>query len=341
MSNINVGVIGSMMFNAQEVVECLEELIDERINVFVYSNDSKGESIYTNKVMYTVEELNENVFDRLKYAIFCGDNKTSEKYVPIAIEKRCIVIDNSSNFRLNEDIPLISVGSNDEDVYKHKGVILTPNASVIQLSRSLKIIDELYNVKKVVVSTYQSVSMVGKKAIEEYSINQYIHLPEYNAFPYMHSKFHYSIKDNIIPQTSEFDLDSGFSKEEISLAEEIKKILGNHIELTATCVTVPTLRGLAQSVYVETDNEVDVALIKNKFMNDEYVQLKDDLENQIYPLVKDCYYCKKSIVGRIRKDMFNSKGIHLYIVGDNLCFGTYYNAVMILKLLIERGDDVA
>ena len=115
---------------------------------------------------------------------------------------------------------------------------------------------------------------------------------------------------------------------------ETKKILGNHIDLIATCVRVPTYRGHGESIYVELNDEIDIELFKKVIKSDEYMELKDDIERQIYPLVNECYYSKKSIIGRIRKDLFNNQAINYYIVGDNLYLGAAYNAVMILKKLI-------
>lgn len=339
MNKIRVGVVGATGLVGNEMIKCLEDLNNENIEIVALaSSRSKGETIYTEKGKYIVEELNDNSFDKLDYAIFSGGNEISEKYAKIAVDKGCVVIDNSSYFRLKEDVPLISIGSNDEQMYEHKGIIANPNCSTIQLMRSLKLIDNLFGIKKVIVSTYQSVSGIGKAAVEEYTLNQYINLPEYRSFPFINSKVHYCIKDNVIPQIDDFDLDNGFSKEELKMTNETKKILGNHIELNATCIRVPTLRGHGESVYVETNQKIDIDMIKKVFKEDEYIDLKDDLENQIYPLIGECYYNKKAIIGRVRKDLFNENGLHYYVVGDNLYLGAAYNAVMILdKLLKRRG----
>lgn len=339
MKKINVGVIGATGLVGREIIKCLEELNDNRINVYAYaSSKSIGEIINTEKKNYKVEELNEETFEMLDYAIFSGSSEVSEKYCLKAVEKGCTVIDNSSYFRMNKEVPLVSIGSNDKEIYNHKGIIANPNCSTIILARSIKIIDELFGVKKVIVSTYQSVSGIGKEALEEYGLNQYINLPMYHSFPYVKSKVHYSIKDNIIPQIDEFNISNGFSKEEMKMTNEMKKIIGNHIDLVATCVRVPTLRGHGESVYVETEKEIDINKIKEVFNKDDYIELKDDLEKQIYPLVNECYYCKKATVGRIRKDLFSDYSLHYYIVGDNLYLGAAYNAVMILKLLLKGRE---
>ena len=340
MKNINVGVVGASGLVGKEIIRCLEELKDERINIFTYgSSKSDGKIIYSEESMYKIEVLNESSFDNLQYVIFSGGNEISKKYVPLAVSKGCIVIDNSSFYRLDKDVPLISIGCNDEQIYRHRGIIANPNCSTIQIMRSLKIIDELFGIKKVVTSTYQSVSGIGKSAVDEYSINQYINLPEYKSFPYVNSEVHYSIKDNVIPQIDEFDMNTSFSKEELKMTNEVKKILGEHINLVATCVRVPTYRGHGVSLYVETNKDVDIKKVKEVFESDNYIELKDDLKRQIYPLVKDCYYSNKALVGRIRKDLFSDKAMHYYVVGDNLYLGAAYNAVMILSLLLKGEKE--
>ena len=338
--DVNVGIVGSTGLVGYEIIKCIEELKDSRINIFCFaSSKSAGEIIQTDRAMYKVEELQENSFEGLNYVIFAGGNEISKVFAPIAVSKGCIVIDNSSYFRMNADVPLVCIGSNDEEIFKHRGIIANPNCSTIQLMRSLKIIDGLFGIKKVIVSTYQSVSGIGKKAVEEYTLNSLIALPSYNTFPYLSSKVHYSIKDNVIPQIDAFDLDSGYTKEELKMTNETKKILGDHINLVATCVRVPTYRGHGESVSVETNNEINIDLYKELIESDEHLELKDDIDKQVYPLVNDCYYSKKAIIGRIRKDPFDNNCLHYYVVGDNLYLGAAYNAVMILKKLIDSKED--
>lgn len=334
--DINVGVVGATGLVGLEMIKCLEELNDNRINIFCYaSSKSKGTIINTNNASYKVEELNEDSFNGLDYVLFSGGNEVSKKYASIAVSKGCIVIDNSSFYRMNKDVPLVSIGSNDQEIYKHKGIIANPNCSTIELMRSLKILDELYGIKKVVVSTYQSVSGIGKQALEEYSINQHINLPNYTSFPFPSSSKHYPIKDNVIPQIDDFDLETRYTKEELKMTNETKKILGDHIDLVATCVRVPIYRGHAESVYVELNNKININEFISKIKEDGYLELKDDILNQEYPLVRDCYYNKKAIIGRIRKDLFSEYSINYFIVGDNLYLGASYNAVMILNKLIN------
>ena len=225
--DINVGVIGATGLVGNEIIKCLEELRNDKIKIFCYaSSKSNGEIIQTDRDMYKVEELKEDSFDRLDYAIFAGNSEISRNYAKSAARSGCIVIDNSSYFRMDDDVPLVCIGSNDEEMYKHKGIIANPNCSTIQLMRSLRIIDGLFGIKKVIVSTYQSVSGIGKKAVEEYTLNSLIALPAYSAFPTLNCKKHYSIKDNVIPQIDEFNLENGFTKEELKMTNETKKILG-------------------------------------------------------------------------------------------------------------------
>lgn len=337
--DMNVGIVGATGLVGKEMIKCVEDLKDERINIFCYaSSKSEGQFIKTEKGIYKVEELTEDSFNGLKYVLFSGGNEISEKYVPIAVNKGCIVIDNSSFYRMQEDVPLVSIGVNDKEIFNNKGIIANPNCSTIQLVRSLKIIDELYGIKKVIVSTYQSVSGAGKQALEEYTLNQYIALPKYNAFPYVSSSVHYPIKDNVIPQVDKFDLESGYTKEELKMTYEANKIMGKDINLLATCVRVPTYRGHGESVSIETNKEVNIEKLKDTISKDEYIELKDNIEKQEYPLVNNCYYNKKAIMGRIRKDLFNDNWLHYYIVGDNLYLGAAYNAKMILKQLIDYNN---
>ncbi len=331
-----MGVVGATGLVGIEMIKCLEELNNPNINIFCYaSSRSKDKIINTSKASYKVEELTEDSFNGLDYVLFSGGNAVSEKYAPVAVSKGCIVIDNSSFYRMSKEVPLVSIGSNDKEIYSHKGIIANPNCSTIELMRSLKVLDELYGIKKVVVSTYQSVSGIGKQALEEYSINQHINLPNYTSFPFPSSNKHYSIKDNVIPQIDSFDLESRYTKEELKMTNETKKILGDHIDLIATCVRVPIYRGHAESVYVELNNKLNISEFISKIKEDEYLELKDDIVNQEYPLVRDCYYNKKAIIGRIRKDLFSEYAVNYFIVGDNLYLGAAYNAVMILNKLIN------
>ena len=339
--NINIGVIGASSLEGIEIIKCIEQLNDKRINIFCYASKVNDEVIVqTDRAIYKIEELNECIFTGLKYVIFAANGEVSDKYAKIAVSKGCIVIDCSPFYRMHEQVPLISIGSNDEELFKHKGLISSPSSSVVQLMRSLRVIDGLFGIKKVVVSTYQSVSEMGKNALEEYTLNQYIALPKYKCFPTSDSEKHYSIKDNIIPQIEHFDMESGYTQEELKIAFETKKILGNHINVSSTCVRVPTYRGSAQSIYVETENEVNIELLKSVVKEDQYLELKDNIEKNDYPLVNECYYNKKAIIGRIRKDLFNNKGLHYFIVGDNLYTGSAYNVVMILYSLIKEEYNV-
>lgn len=339
--DINVGIVGASSLIGVEIIKCIEELNDKRINIFCYSSNSNDEIIVqTDRSIYKIEELNEYIFDGLKYVIFATNDNISKKHVEIAVSKGCIVIDCSSFYRMHTKVPLISIGSNDEDIFKHEGIISSPSSSTVQLMRSLKIIDGLFTVKRVIVSTYQSVSEMGKHALEEYTLNQFIALPKYTSFPTLDSKKHYSIKDNLIPQIKKIDLESRYTLEELNIAFETKKILGKHIDVTSTCVRVPIYRGSGQSVYIETDNEVNIELLKDVIKEDKYLELKDDIENSSYPLVNECYYNKKAIIGRIRKDLFNDKALHYFIVGDNLYLGKAYNVVMILYSLIKEEYNV-
>ena len=335
--SINVGVIGSDSLIGYEIIKCLEELNDNRINILCFTNNVGGqEVIQTDYKMYKLEKLNEESFDKLDYAIFGNSRNISKKFACFAVKKGCVVIDNSSFFRMDKDVPVVCIGSNDKEIFNHKGIISSPNPATIQLVRSLKILDDLFGVKKVTISTYQSVSGIGKKAVEEYTLNSLIALPSYSAFPYLNSKIHYSIKDNIIPQTDDFDVENGYTKEEMEITKETKKILGNHINVSSTCVRVPIYRGYGESVSVETRGEIDIDLFKEVIKKDNYIELKDDINKQEYPLVNECYHNKKSIIGRIRKDLFSDKRLHYFIVGDNLYLGSAYNAVMILKQLLEK-----
>lgn len=262
------------------------------------------------------------------YAIFCAGGETSKKYAPIAVNKNCIVIDNSSTFRMNEDVPLVVPEVNYMDIFKHNGIIANPNCSTIQAVVALKPLDKKYKIKRIVYSTYQAVSGAGKSGLNEL---------ENTTIGLKCEKFPHPIFNNCLPQIDVAYKD-GYYKEEIKMIEETKKILHNSdLQVTATAVRVPVYNCHSESINVEFENEFILDELKDILSNSNGIIVKDDYLNSIYPLCTNVSGKNEVFVGRIRKDFSVKSGVNLWVVADNIRKGAATNAVQILECLLNHN----
>ncbi len=281
-----------------------------------------------------VEALREDSFRDIDVALFSAGRQVSEKFAPIAVESGGIVIDNSPQFRMEPDVPLVVPEVNDRKIahFKNRGIIANPNCSTIQLVVALKPIHDAARIRRVVVSSYQSVSGAGRMAMEELS-QQTIAL--FNSGELKKEKFPHQIAFNCIPHIDAF-LENGYTGEEMKMINESRKILGEpSLPVTATCVRVPVFIGHSESVNVETEKKLTAQDVKSLLREAPGILLCDGPEENIYPMAIDCVSQDATLVGRIREDDSVPNGINLWIVADNLRKGAALNAIQIAEILIR------
>lgn len=275
---------------------------------------------------YIVCKLDENSFNQhFDFAIFCAGGSVSEKYAPIAASKGCIVIDNSSVFRMDPEVPLVVPEVNPGDILKNKGIIANPNCSTIQAVVPLKPLDDKYNIKRVVYSTYQAVSGAGRNGIEDL---------ENKSSGDDLKKFPHSIYNNCLPHIDVF-MNDAYTKEEHKMINETRKILNKpDLPVTATTVRVPIVNCHGESINVEFEKDFDIYDVKVLLQNFPGIIVVDDPEKNYYPLASKVDGNDEVFVGRIRRDNSVKYGINLWVVADNLRKGAATNAVQILEKLI-------
>lgn len=323
---INVAIVGATGVVGEMFLKVLEE---KKLNIDNYvllaSSRSKGKKVKFMNKDYVVEELTEHSFDnnRFQYALFSAGASTAEKYAKIAAQNGCIVIDNSSCFRMDKSVPLVVPQVNMEDAYEHFNIISNPNCSTIQAVVSLKVLDDKYKLKRVIYSTYQAVSGAGKKGIDDLENNTT-------------TKFPHPIVNNCLPHIDIF-LDNGYTKEEMKMIEETRKILKRpKLPITATCVRVPTLNCHCESITVEVENDFKIEDIKTLLNNSSGIIVLDDPKREIYPINTFVNGTDEVYIGRIRRDFSVENGINFWCVADNIRKGAASNAVEILENLLNK-----
>lgn len=323
---ISVAIVGATGVVGEMFLRVLEE---KKLNIDKYtlfaSKRSAGKKVRFMEKEYIVNELTEDSFknEKFNYALFSAGASTSEKYAKIAAQNGCIVIDNSSYFRMDNTVPLIVPQVNMEDAYEHFNIIANPNCSTIQAVLPLKILDDKYKIKRVIYSTYQAVSGAGKKGIDDLLYNKT-------------EKFPYPIVNNCLPQIDVF-LENGYTKEEVKIIEETRKILKKpKLPITATCVRVPVLNCHAESINVELEYDFKIEDIKKDLNNSDGIIVMDDPKRQIYPINTFVSGTDEVYIGRIRRDYTVENGINLWCVADNIRKGAASNAIEILENLIEK-----
>ena len=322
-----IDIVGCTRLVGRTVLKVLEEKSFENCTYTLFaSSKSAGEKIQFLGKNYIVCELKENSFDSgFDYAIFCAGGKVSKEFIPIAVKKGCIVIDNSSTYRMDDEVPLVIPEVNPEDIYKNNGIIANPNCSTIQAIVALKPLYDKYGIKRIVYSTYQAVSGAGRYGIEDLE-NGDKNLPL--------KKFPYPIYNNCIPQIDDFT-DDGYTKEEHKMINETRKILHDPtLAVTATTVRVPVMNCHSESINIELENDFDIYDIKVLLQNSPGVIVIDDIEKQYYPLASKADGYDEVFVGRIRRDNSIKNGLNIWVVADNLRKGAATNAVQILEKLL-------
>ena len=332
MKKINLAVVGATGMVGRTFLKVLEERQLPIENFYVMASArSAGSTLKFNGKDYVVEELNEHSFDKpIDIALFSAGGGTSEKFAPIAAAHGCIVIDNSSQWRMDPAVPLIVPEVNPEDISWHKNIIANPNCTTIQMVVALKAIEDLSHIRRVHVSTYQSASGAGAAAMDEL-VAQYAELGA-GRQPTV-SKFAFQLAYNVIPHIDVFT-DNDYTKEEMKMFHETRKIMHSDIAVSATCVRVPVMRAHSESIWLETERPVSVAEAREAFSRAQGVVLMDDPAGKVYPMPLFIAGKEPVYVGRIRKDLTCENGLTFWCVSDQIKKGAALNAVQILETLV-------
>jgi len=336
-----LAIVGATGLVGRTVLKVLEEMnlpISEY--VLFASKNSSGKKINFMNQEYIVNELKEDSFDSgFDFAIFSAGGDTSKKYAPIAVSKGCIVVDNSSAFRIDKNVPLVVPEVNSEEILNNNGIIANPNCSTIQAVVALKPLDDKYRIKRIVYSTYQAVSGAGRNGVIdlENGIKNYCnyesYLEDYQNTNYKLTKFPHPIFSNCLPHIDVF-LDDGYTKEEVKMINETKKILNRpNLKITATTVRVPVFNSHSEAINVEFENDFEIHDLINTLKNSEGVVVQDDVSNNIYPISINANGKNEVFVGRIRRDYSVPYGLNLWVVADNVRKGAATNAVQIVEKL--------
>ena len=332
--NYNIAVVGATGAVGTMMLKLLEERrFPVRRLAPLASARSAGKKLGFSGEELKVEELGVNSFDGVQIALFSAGSARSRKFAPIAAKAGAIVIDNSSAFRMEPNVPLIVPEVNPDDIKWHEGIIANPNCSTIQLVLPLKAIHDSVGIERVVVTTMQSVSGTGNRAVEELFNQSEAVLEsgevEVDVYPYQ-------IAFNIIPHIEPFH-DNGYTNEEMKMINETRKILGApEMRVTATCTRVPIFNAHSESVNIETREPISPASIRELFRATPGIVLQDDPAADDYPMPLTAENHDEVFVGRIREDESGDNCINLWIVSDNLRKGAATNAIQIAELLVEE-----
>jgi aspartate-semialdehyde dehydrogenase len=331
-----VAVAGATGAVGREMLKTLEDRAFPAKTVkALASSRSAGTTVPFAGGELTVEEMTEKSFEGVDIALFSAGGSTSKHFAPFAVKSGCVVIDNSSAWRMDPEVPLVVPEVNPEDVDWHKGIIANPNCSTIQMVVALKPLHDVGTIKRVIVSTYQAVSGTGQKAIAELEtqVRQLFNSQEPDVKVYPHQ-----IAFNCLPQIDVFS-EGDYTFEEIKMIKETNKIMGDDsIKVTATTVRVPVFYGHSESVNIETEKKITAKDARAILSQAPGVVVYDNPGEKIYPMPLMAAGEDPVFVGRIREDNTIENGLHLWVVADNIRKGAALNAVQIAELLLERGQ---
>jgi len=330
MNSHSVAVVGATGLVGRTMVKVLQEhQFPVKQLTLLASERSVGKEVPFNGRTVKVQKLEEKCFQDIEFALFSAGASVSLEFAPKAVKHGTVVIDNSSAFRMDENVPLVVPEVNPKDVFKNKGIIANPNCSTIQLVVVLKPLHDAFGIKRVVVSTYQSVTGAGQKGLDQLTSEIANQSPREKKFPH-------PIAYNALPHIDVF-FDDGYSKEEWKMMKETSKIMGEPIKLTATTVRVPVMGGHSESVNIEFEKPCSVEEVRQILERASGVIVQDDPKKNIYPMPIFAQDRDEVFVGRIRKDDTVPSGINLWVVSDNVRKGAATNAVQIAEVL-AKGD---
>ncbi len=330
MQKYNVAVVGATGLVGQTFLKVLKERNFPIDKLYLYASArSAGKKIsYEGKEYEIIELKEENIKDDIEIALFSAGGGASKEFAPKFAAKGAVVVDNSSAWRMDKDIPLVVPEANPDEVEKHNGIIANPNCSTIQVVPVLSVLDKKYGIKRIVYSTYQAVAGSGQKGIDDLEAN----LKGESSKGYPHQ-----IAFNLIPHIDAF-LDNGYTKEEIKMIEETRKILGKpDLRVTATCVRVPVRMGHAVSVNVELEKGFELEDVIKAFEEKEGIIVVNNSNNNEYPMPINAEGKDEVFVGRIRRDESIENGLNLWVVADNIRKGAATNTIQIAEVMIKKG----
>lgn len=322
----DVAVVGATGMVGRTMVKVLEErAFPVNRLILLASERSAGKEIPFHGKPVPVQKLEPEKFKNIEFALFSAGATVSKEFAPHAVRHGAVVIDNSSAFRMDEGVPLVVPEVNRRQIFKHKGIIANPNCSTIQMVVVLKPLHDRFKIKRVVVSTYQSVTGAGNKAVIQLQDELAGRTPKEAKFPH-------KIAFNCLPHIDIF-FDDGYTKEEVKMMKETQKIMGVPIKVTATTVRVPVLGGHSESVNIEFEKKAPLAEVREILAKAPGVVIQDDPKNNVYPMPINAHEKDDVFVGRIRRDETVTNGINLWIVSDNIRKGAATNAVQIAEVL--------
>ncbi|MCI6988335.1 MAG: aspartate-semialdehyde dehydrogenase [Campylobacter sp.] len=338
MKKFNIAVVGATGAVGEEIFNVLEELKFPVGGILpLASARSAGEIIEFSGKEYKVVELTESTFDEndIDIAFFSAGGSVSAKFAPLAAESGAVVIDNTSHFRMDPDVPLVVPECNSADIklYKQKGIIANPNCSTIQMVQILKPLNDAFDIARVDVSTYQAASGAGKEGMDEL-VEQMQAFFAFRLDECEPSIFPHQIALNVIPHIDIF-MDNDYTKEEMKMVNETCKILHKSFPVSATCVRVPVLRSHSEAITIKFNKDFSVDGVREVLRNAPSVVVVDDIKNNLYPMPLISTNTNDTYVGRIRRDIFDEKILHLWCSADQIRVGAATNAVRIAIKLIE------
>ena len=335
MKKPRIAVLGATGVVGREILKITEELGVEYESIrFLSSAKSAGSKLMFKGKEYTVEEAKPEIFDDVDIVMASAGGSTSKMFAPEIVKRGGMIIDNSSAFRMEKDVPLVIAGVNDEDLRWHKGIVSNPNCSTSQLMLVLEPLKK-FGIKRLIVSTYQSVSGAGLAAINELKADTAARM-EGKAFENV--CFKKPISFNIIPQIDVF-CENGYTKEEMKVVNETRKILhlSDDVKISCTAARVPVFRGHSEAVDIEFESAITPNEVREILKNSYGLTVIDNPDNFEYPTTRDADGVDPVFVGRIRRNLAFDNGISLWCVADNLRIGAALNTVRICKKVIEMG----
>lgn len=340
MSGYNVAVVGATGAVGSRFIELLENetVFPIKSVKLLASKRSAGQKLKFNGQMLTVEETTPESFEGIDLALFSAGGSVSAKFAPEAVKRGAVVVDNTSHFRMDPDVPLVVPEVNPQALKRHHGIIANPNCSTIQMVVALEPIRQKYGLEQVICSTYQAVSGAGQSAINElYQESQQVinhETVDPKILPVKGDKKHYQIAFNTLAQIDVFE-DEDYTHEEWKMINETRKIMENNdLKITATCVRIPVALAHSETVYFTTTaKDVTPDDIRTVLQAGPGVVVEDDPKHQIFPQPINAEGKKDTFVGRIRRDMDNPGSFHMYVVSDNLLKGAAWNSIQIAETL--------
>ena len=335
LKKYNIAVIGATGAVGQVLLDLIEARNFPYNSLYLCaSTRSVGKKLVVNETEYLVEEIKEELFNNVDFVFISANNEISKNIGLLASKKNCIVIDDSSVFRMNPDVPLVVPEVNAHALKEHKGIISIPNCSTTPLAMILKPLHSINPIKRVIVDTYQSVSGTGAAAIKELNLQSSEILDNLNPTI---SEYPHQIAFNLIPHIDNFH-ENGYTNEEMKMINETRKILEiPDLPISATCVRVPVKIAHCESVNIELSEPIELETVNKIFSNNKGIKILDNPLKNLYPTPIEVEGKDDVLIGRIRKDLSNKNGISLWLASDNLRKGAALNAIQIAEEIISNN----